>query len=141
VTAVVLLGDIVERPTQRYLVTVVLNMWEVSMGGSHIFIDSLIYMFIYNNFFFQPFAVCSVLFMLNPELAIKFFLQFNVFVNAIAAMGTARHYQYVEATEEGRVSVYATFNVQREAYRKIIFLIVLVCCLTSMKIETSYIDW
>jgi hypothetical protein len=39
VTAVVLLGDIVERPTQRYLVTEVLNMWEVSMGGSHSFID------------------------------------------------------------------------------------------------------
>jgi hypothetical protein len=35
--AVVLLGDIVERPTQRYLVTEVLNMWEVSMGGSHRF--------------------------------------------------------------------------------------------------------
>jgi hypothetical protein len=35
VTAVVLLGDIVERPTQCYLVTEVLNMWEVSMGGSH----------------------------------------------------------------------------------------------------------
>jgi hypothetical protein len=35
VTAVVLLGDIVERPTQRYLVTEVLNMWEVSMGGTH----------------------------------------------------------------------------------------------------------
>jgi hypothetical protein len=35
VTAVVLLGDIVERLTQRYLVTEVLNMWEVSMGGSH----------------------------------------------------------------------------------------------------------
>jgi hypothetical protein len=35
VTAVVLLGDIVERPTQRYLVTEVLNMWEVSMGGAH----------------------------------------------------------------------------------------------------------
>jgi hypothetical protein len=35
VTAVVLLGDIAERPTQRYLVTELLNMWEVSMGGSH----------------------------------------------------------------------------------------------------------
>jgi hypothetical protein len=35
VTAVVLLGDIAERPTQPYLVTEVLNMWEVSMGGSH----------------------------------------------------------------------------------------------------------
>jgi hypothetical protein len=38
VTAVVLLGDIVERSTQRYLVNEVLNMWEVSMGGSHIII-------------------------------------------------------------------------------------------------------
>jgi hypothetical protein len=35
VTADVLLGDIVEWSTQRYLVTEVLNMWEVSMGGSH----------------------------------------------------------------------------------------------------------
>jgi hypothetical protein len=35
VTAAVLLGDIVEQLTQRYLVTEVLNMWEVSMGGSH----------------------------------------------------------------------------------------------------------
>jgi hypothetical protein len=34
-TADVLLGDIVERPTRRYLVTKVLNMWEVSMAGSH----------------------------------------------------------------------------------------------------------
>jgi hypothetical protein len=33
--AVVLLGDIVERSTQRYLVTEVLNMWEVCMRGSH----------------------------------------------------------------------------------------------------------
>jgi hypothetical protein len=34
-TADVLLDDIVERSTRRYLVTGVLNMWEVSMGGSH----------------------------------------------------------------------------------------------------------
>jgi hypothetical protein len=34
-TADVLLDDIVERSTRRYLVTKVLNMWEVSMGGSH----------------------------------------------------------------------------------------------------------
>jgi hypothetical protein len=34
-TADVLLGDIVERSTRRYLFTEVLNMWEVSMGGSH----------------------------------------------------------------------------------------------------------
>jgi hypothetical protein len=35
VTAVALLGDMVERSTQRYLVTKVLNLLEVSMGGSH----------------------------------------------------------------------------------------------------------
>jgi hypothetical protein len=35
-TADVVLDDIVERSTQSYLVTEVLNMWEVSMGGSHI---------------------------------------------------------------------------------------------------------
>jgi hypothetical protein len=35
VTAVVLLDDIVERSPRRYLVTEVLNMWEVSMAGSH----------------------------------------------------------------------------------------------------------
>jgi hypothetical protein len=35
VTADVLLGDIVEQSIRRYLVTEVLNMWEVSMAGSH----------------------------------------------------------------------------------------------------------
>jgi hypothetical protein len=35
VTAYVLLDDIVERSTRRYLGTKVLNLWEVSMGGSH----------------------------------------------------------------------------------------------------------
>jgi hypothetical protein len=35
VTADVLLDDIVERSTRRYLVTKVLNIWEVSIGGSH----------------------------------------------------------------------------------------------------------
>jgi hypothetical protein len=34
-TADVLLDDIVERSSQCYLVTEVLNMSEVSMGGSH----------------------------------------------------------------------------------------------------------
>lgn len=51
----------------------------------------------------KPFAMCSVLFALNPELAVKFFLTFNVFTNAVAAMGTARHYHYVEAADEGRI--------------------------------------
>jgi hypothetical protein len=40
VTADVLLDDIVERSTRRYLVTKVLNVWEVSMGGSHNFIGN-----------------------------------------------------------------------------------------------------
>jgi hypothetical protein len=35
VTADALLDDIVERSARRYLVTGVLNMWEVSIGGSH----------------------------------------------------------------------------------------------------------
>jgi hypothetical protein len=36
VTADVLLDNVVEQSTQSYLVTEVRNMWEVSMGGSHI---------------------------------------------------------------------------------------------------------
>jgi hypothetical protein len=35
VTAEVLLDDIAEQSTRCYLVTEVLNMWEVSMAGSH----------------------------------------------------------------------------------------------------------
>jgi hypothetical protein len=34
-TADVLLDDIVERSTRRYLVTKILIMWEVSMAGPH----------------------------------------------------------------------------------------------------------
>jgi hypothetical protein len=85
--------------------------------------------------------MCSVLFLLNPELAIKFFLQFNVFMNAVTAMGTARHYHYVEAAEKGGVSVYITFNMWKEAYRRLMFNIVLVCCLMAMKIKARYFDW
>jgi hypothetical protein len=44
VTAVVLLGDTVERSTQCYPVTEVLNIWEVSMGGSHNFYFHLAYL-------------------------------------------------------------------------------------------------
>jgi hypothetical protein len=64
--------------------------------------------------------------MLNPDLSVKFFLTFHVFTNAIIVMGTARHYHYVEAAEEGRVSVYTIFNVWREPYRMVMFNIVLV---------------
>lgn len=81
-----------------------------------------------------------MLFLLNPELAVKFFLQFNVFMNAVTAMGTARHYHYVEDAKEGRVSVYTTFNMWKEACRKVMFNIVLVCCLMAMKIEARYFD-
>jgi hypothetical protein len=85
--------------------------------------------------------MCSVLFALNPELAVKFFLTFNVFTNTVAAMGTARHYHYVEAAEEGRVSVYTTFNVSREAYRTVVFNIVLVFYQTAIKIQAKCFDW
>ncbi|PNF16616.1 hypothetical protein B7P43_G06434 [Cryptotermes secundus] len=51
----------------------------------------------------KPFALCSVLFQLNPDLSLKYCLTFHVFTNAVAAMGTARHYHYVEAAQEGRI--------------------------------------
>jgi hypothetical protein len=82
-----------------------------------------------------------VLFPLNPELAIKFFLTFHMFTNAVAAMGTARHYHYVEAAAEGRVSVYTTFKMSREAYRTVMFNIVLVLYQTAIKIQAKCFDW
>jgi hypothetical protein len=78
---------------------------------------------------------------LNPELSVKFHLTFHVFTNAVTAMGTARHYHYVEAAEKGRVSVYTTFNASREAYRTVMFNIVLVFYLTAMKIKAKCFYW
>jgi hypothetical protein len=41
-----IVGDIVKRSPQRYLVTEVLNMWEVSMEGSHTSMFSIINIFV-----------------------------------------------------------------------------------------------
>jgi hypothetical protein len=49
VTADILSDNIVERSTLRYVVTEVLNMWEVSMAGSHTgFTEDLIALSIIN---------------------------------------------------------------------------------------------
>jgi len=61
-------------------------------------------------FYFQPFALSSALFMLNPSVALKYFLTFSMFPNTIIAMGSARHYHFVEAADEGKVSVWNAFN-------------------------------
>jgi hypothetical protein len=66
------------------------------------------------------------LFQMNPALAVKFLLTFNMFSNTVTAMGTARHYHYVEAIEEGTVSVWIACNVLRQAHRMVKFSIVLV---------------
>jgi len=51
------------------------------------------------------------LFMLNPAAALKYFLTYTVFTNTITAMGSARHYHFVEANDEGKVSVWNAFNL------------------------------
>jgi hypothetical protein len=63
---------------------------------------------------------------MNPALALKFFLTFSMFSNTISTMGTARHYHYVEAIEEGTVSVWTACNFLRQAHRMVVFSIVLV---------------
>jgi hypothetical protein len=62
-------------------------------------------------FYFQPFEMSAALFMLNPSVSMKYFLTFSMFINTIIAMGSARHYHYVEAAEEGKVSVWNVFNL------------------------------
>lgn len=51
------------------------------------------------------------MFMLSPPVALKYSLTFNMFTNTILAMGSARHYHFVEAAEEGKVSVWNVFNL------------------------------
>jgi len=53
----------------------------------------------------------QALFMLNPAVAMKYSLTFSMFTNAIIAMGSARHYHFVEAADEGKVSVWNAFNL------------------------------
>ena len=49
--------------------------------------------------------------MLNPAAALKYSLTFSMFTNTIITMGSARHYHFVEASDEGKVSVWSAFNV------------------------------
>lgn len=51
----------------------------------------------------KPFEMSAALFMLNPSVSMKYFLTFSMFINTIIAMGSARHYHYVEAAEEGKI--------------------------------------
>jgi hypothetical protein len=51
------------------------------------------------------------LFMLNPSVSVKYLLNFSMFTNTIIAMGSAGHYHYVEAAEEGKVSGWNAFNL------------------------------
>lgn len=67
-------------------------------------------------FYFQPFEMSTALFMLNPALAMKYFLTFTMFTNTITGMGSARHYHYVEAAEEGKVSVWNACNLLCPSY-------------------------
>jgi len=51
------------------------------------------------------------LFMLNPAAILKYSLTFTMFTNTIIAMGSARNYHFVEAADEGKVSVWNAFNL------------------------------
>lgn len=55
--------------------------------------------------FFQPMALHGSLFQYDPSVGIKYSLTFDFFTNAIRGMGTGKHYDYIEAIEEGRVSI------------------------------------
>ncbi|KAJ1530925.1 hypothetical protein ONE63_005764 [Megalurothrips usitatus] len=48
-----------------------------------------------------PMVLFSSLFQYEPSTAIKFSLTFDFFTNAIRGMGTAKHYHFLEAAEEG----------------------------------------
>lgn len=62
-------------------------------------------------FYFQPFILGHALFMLCPAVAMKYSLTFAMFTNTIIAMGSARHYHFVEACDEGKVSVWNAYNL------------------------------
>jgi len=51
------------------------------------------------------------MYMLNPAVATKYSLNFSMFTNTIITMGSARHYHFVEAIDEGKVSVWNAFNL------------------------------
>jgi hypothetical protein len=66
-------------------------------------------------FYFQPFAMNHALFMLNPAAAMKYSLTFSMFTSTIITMGSARHHHFVEANDEGKVSVWNAFNLVMNA--------------------------
>ncbi|GFG32146.1 hypothetical protein Cfor_06903 [Coptotermes formosanus] len=51
----------------------------------------------------KPYVMTHALFMLNPSVSVKYLLNFSMFTNTIIAMGSAGHYHYVEAAEEGKI--------------------------------------
>jgi hypothetical protein len=53
----------------------------------------------------------NALFMLNPAVAMKYFLTYTMFTNTVMTMGSARHYHFVEAANEGKVSVWNAYNL------------------------------
>lgn len=50
-----------------------------------------------------PMTLHACLFQYDPSTAIKFSLTFDFFTNAVRGMGTAKHYDYIEAIEEGTI--------------------------------------
>lgn len=51
----------------------------------------------------KPFALVNAMFQYNSSLSVKYFLTVTLFINSVRSMGTARHYHFVEAAEEGKV--------------------------------------
>lgn len=51
----------------------------------------------------------TCLFQYDPSTAIKYSLTFDFFTNAVRGMGTGKHYEYIEAIDEGTVSVTSSF--------------------------------
>lgn len=62
----------------------------------------------------QPMVLHAALFQYEPSTGIKYSLTFDFFTNAIRGMGTAKHYDYIEAIEEGNVSLMETVNPKRK---------------------------
>ncbi|XP_049960175.1 peroxisomal acyl-coenzyme A oxidase 3-like isoform X1 [Schistocerca serialis cubense] len=51
----------------------------------------------------KPYAMVSSLFQYEPSLAVKSGLTFDMFTNTIRAMGTARHYDFIEDCEAAKI--------------------------------------
>lgn len=53
--------------------------------------------------FRKPYATLSAAFQYDASLAVKTSLTFGMFINTIRSMGTARHYQFIEDCEAGKI--------------------------------------